>query len=229
MNSERRAFRLKFTDLDETAGTFEGYASVFGNVDLDGEVVDPGAFTKTIRESKGVVPILWQHDPYDPIGFSSSLEEDDHGLKVVGELNLEVEHGRAARALMKQASALGAKLGLSIGYRVMKDGVADGARHLHELALREFSPVTFPANTAAGVTAVKSSEDLAELVTELERMATKGRPLGEHERDFVERARAALASLPGGGADTRDLEPARATLGALSDEVTTYRKRDRRV
>jgi HK97 family phage prohead protease len=35
---------------------------VFGNVDSYGDVIEPGAFAKTLQENP-VVPILWQHDP----------------------------------------------------------------------------------------------------------------------------------------------------------------------
>lgn len=205
---EHKAFRLKLEGMDDEAGTFTGYASVFGNQDLDGEVVDRGAFTKTIGESGGVVPILWQHDPYDPIGFSTSLEEDEHGLKVTGALNLDVENGRHARALMRQAQNLGAKFGLSIGYRIVQDGIVDKVRHLKELALREFSPVTFPANTLAGVAAIKTAED-----------AKAGRVLSAASLSQIDAAIEALQALRAsaevdeGAADSDD-EPAKATRDA---------------
>jgi hypothetical protein len=45
-------------------GTFEGYASTFGNKDSGGDVIMPGAFAKSIR-TKGVrgVKMLLDHDP----------------------------------------------------------------------------------------------------------------------------------------------------------------------
>lgn len=142
------AFELK--DLDEEAGTFTGYAAVFGNVDFDGDLIEPGAFRKTIRESGGKVPILWQHDRYEPIGIGQ-LAEDGKGLVAEGQLNLETQRGREARALMQQ----GALSGLSIGYKAIKPVMEAGVRRLKEVAVREFSPVTFPANELARVATVK--------------------------------------------------------------------------
>jgi len=47
---------------------FEGYASTFGNEDLVGDIVEKGAFKKTIQERlpKNLIKVLWQH--YDPMG-----------------------------------------------------------------------------------------------------------------------------------------------------------------
>jgi len=60
-------FRMK--SLSD-AGEFEGYASVFGNEDSYGDIIEPGAFAKTLKEhgDDNPIPILWQHDTYAPIG-----------------------------------------------------------------------------------------------------------------------------------------------------------------
>jgi HK97 family phage prohead protease len=126
-------------------GLLEGYAAVFGNVDLGGDLIEPGAFTKTIQETGGKVPILWSHDREQPIGVSSTLEQDRKGLLVTGQLNMDVQKGREARSLLQQ----GAFAGLSIGYKTIKPIYEAGVRHLKELALKEFSPVVFPMNPLA--------------------------------------------------------------------------------
>src|SRR4029077_2300361 len=84
----------------EDDGTFEGYCSVFGNVDSDGEVIDKGAFKRTIDHQKGVVPILWQHERKEPVGWNAEAEEDDHGLKIKGRLMIDTEDGRRARSFL---------------------------------------------------------------------------------------------------------------------------------
>lgn len=152
MRMEVKTFALEVKDVQDD-GTFEGYASVFGNVDSYGDIVERGAFTKTIAEKNGNVPILWQHDPYEPIGVSASMEEDSRGLFTVGKLNLDVRRGAEAHSLMRQK----ALKGLSIGYRTVKDAIDGANRRLQELDLWEYSPVTFPANQLAAVTAVKSA------------------------------------------------------------------------
>jgi HK97 family phage prohead protease len=99
------------------------------------------------------VPILWQHDPYEPIGVSISLEEDRKGLFTVGQCNLDVRRGAEAHSLMRQKAIKG----LSIGYQTIKDAIDGSTRRLKELDLWEYSPVTFPANQLAAVTAVKGA------------------------------------------------------------------------
>jgi HK97 family phage prohead protease len=147
-------FKFELKELTD-AGEIDGYAAVFGNVDLGGDVIEPGAFTKTIEETGGKVPILWQHDRYEPIGISTSLEQDRKGLRVKGQLNMEVQRGREARSLLNQ----GAMQGLSVGYKAIKPSYENGIRHLKEMALKEFSPVVFPMNPLATAT-VKAAGDL---------------------------------------------------------------------
>lgn len=153
---ERKYFRLKLDGFTD-AGEFTGYASRSGNVDLGGDVVVNGAFARTLKASGGAVPILWQHDPREPIGVSIEMEEDGKGLRVKGKLVLETQRGAEAYALLKS----GALRGLSIGYDCLKDRVEKGVRYLLELKLYEFSIVTFPMNEAAQVEGVKSAQQIA--------------------------------------------------------------------
>lgn len=135
-------------------GTFEGYASIFGLVDLGGDVVAPGAFAQSLaRRGARQVRMLWQHDPAAPIGSWLSIEEDWRGLKVKGRLNLAVARAREALALLRE----GAVDGLSIGFRVKtaRKTAGGGVRRLLELDLWEISIVTFPMLPQARVTKVK--------------------------------------------------------------------------
>jgi HK97 family phage prohead protease len=136
-------------------GIFEGYASVFGNRDEGGDIVERGAFARTLRErgAKGV-KMLADHDPTKRIGVWEEMAEDDRGLRVRGRLLTEKSIGREAHIDLKA----GALDGLSIGYRVKSDAY-DGrrrARLLKDVDLMEISLVSFPMNDAARVTAVKS-------------------------------------------------------------------------
>lgn len=146
-------FPFELKSLDDDAGTFEGYAAVFGNVDKGGDVLEPGSLTKTVTE-RPTVPILWQHDPKEPIGVGT-LSVDGVGLKVAGTLALDVQRAREARSLM-QMGALG---GMSIGYRAVKKAYQGGVRLLKEVAVHEFSPVTFPMNDLATFSGVKNLVD----------------------------------------------------------------------
>jgi HK97 family phage prohead protease len=149
-------------DRVENTGEFCGYAATFGNVDLGGDVIDRGAFTNTLKSNQGRVPILDHHDPKKHIGWNLEAREDKHGLFVCGQLNLEVQLARERLGLMNQASRVGGRMGLSIGFRSIRespDSQRPEIRHLQELQLIEYSLVIFPMNTEAGVTRIKLGFD----------------------------------------------------------------------
>lgn len=147
---ERRSGALEIKRLTDE-GEFIGLASVFGNVDEGGDVVEPGAFKKTLAERGPEVPILWHHDPTQPIGIGR-VEETDEGLLVHGKLELALDEARKAYIRLKR----GLVRGLSIGYKTIKDSIEGGVRRLKELRLYEVSLVTFPMNELARVQQVKS-------------------------------------------------------------------------
>ncbi len=134
-----------------------GYASLFGAVDQGGDIVEPGAYAKsldTLNATGRSVKMLWQHDASQPIGIWDEVREDAKGLWVKGRLLPEVAKGREAARLI----AAGAIDGLSIGYRTPKAAKNDkGQRLLTELELWEVSLVTFPMLPSARVVA-KSDE-----------------------------------------------------------------------
>jgi HK97 family phage prohead protease len=132
-------------------GSFEGLLAVYNNVDLGKDMVEPGAFTKTIQEHGSVVPMLWQHKQDEPIGELTLIDGPD-ALRIKGQLLMTLPMAQKAYALIKARIIKG----LSIGYDTIKDSVENGVRHLKELRLWEGSIVTFPMNEAAMITTVKS-------------------------------------------------------------------------
>jgi HK97 family phage prohead protease len=139
-------------------GTFSGYGSVFGVLDTYGEIVAPGAFKasiKAIKASGDPLPALWQHRSDEPIGGYTSIAEDERGLRVEGWLLKDaIPRAAQAHALMRARLVKG----LSIGYYVLDDSWNDKekTRTLKKLDLVEISIVTFPANPAAQIDAIKS-------------------------------------------------------------------------
>ncbi|MBM3763416.1 MAG: HK97 family phage prohead protease [Acidobacteria bacterium] len=149
--NELKQLSLEIKLADGASGVFEGIASVYGNVDSYGDIVEPGAFTKTISERGANVPILWQHDQKQPIG-SGEVFETSKGLAIRGRILDTVTQGREALALLRA----GVVKGLSIGYRTIKDewDATRKVKLLKEIKLYEVSVVTFPANEAATIEAV---------------------------------------------------------------------------
>ncbi len=159
---EIKSFPFKLDALND-AGEFSGYASTFGAVDLGGDVVEKGAYTKTLKESRGRIPILDHHDPTRQIGWNVQAHEDERGLFVRGLLDLNVRAARERQSLMKMAQSIGGRTGLSIGFRTIKeepDRKRPNIRRLKEVQLIEYSVVTFPMNPQAGVVSVKAKEQL---------------------------------------------------------------------
>jgi len=150
--------------IDDEQGLIEAYGSVFNNVDQGDDLVKPGAFKRTIQNSKSRVqagkskflaPMLWQHDQERPIGGWYELAEDSHGLKCKGQIILTTQLGRDVYELIKS----GVIDQFSIGYDIPQGGASynakEGYRELKELRLWEISVVTFAMNTEALLTGVK--------------------------------------------------------------------------
>tara|TARA_R100001510_G_C7646394_1_gene203703 strand:- start:747 stop:1619 length:873 start_codon:yes stop_codon:yes gene_type:complete len=166
---------------DRYKGTFSGYASVFGNKDLGGDVVVRGAFKESIRKKKAKnIKFLYMHKTDKPIGVFTKVDEDDRGLQVEGKLALGTQLGKETYELMK----MGAITGLSIGYKVDAKGYSyderSRRRKLKEVDLMEISAVTFPMNPKAQIRQVKGTEitireweDLLRDVAQLSRTESK--------------------------------------------------------
>lgn len=195
---EWKTFDFLCSDMKADEKAISGYGSVFGNVDLQNDVVEAGAFADSIAELKASgrpLKMLWQH--YDPIGPWTDFAEDARGLFVSGlPLIDEVQQAREAYALAK------AKVvdGLSIGYRV-GDYHRDpdtGVRHLKRLKLVEVSLVTEPANPMARVSSVKSGISVRDMEAVL-------RDAGLSIKDAKRVAQRVLADLSPRDADGAEL------------------------
>ncbi len=137
----------------DSDGFVEGYASLFGDIDAARDMVMPGAFRDTLR-LRGIrrIPMLFQHDPAEPVGIWLELAEDVRGLFARGKLIPEVARARELHALVKA----GAVDGLSIGFRTASARV-DPKTRIRKVAaidLWEISIVTFPLLAGARVRAV---------------------------------------------------------------------------
>jgi HK97 family phage prohead protease len=154
-----RDFSLKVKALSEE-GAFTGMAVVYGDRDLQDDVIEPGAFKAAIAMQGKGYPLLWAHKQDQPIGLVR-IEDAREGLAVQGQLLLEDPAAQRAHMHMKA----GSMKGLSIGYLPPRSPgkVAyrdDGARVLKELQLFEISLVSVPAQPRALISSVKSLGDV---------------------------------------------------------------------
>lgn len=165
-----KSVTVKFKTDGLAEGEFVGYASVFGNKDSYGDVVQKGAFANTLAEweRKGIpIPLLWGHNTADPdfnLGEIVTAEEDDHGLKVHGRLDMESPKSAQTYRLLKAGRVNQMSFAYSIvdgAYvePISDDGTTswrDAYYELRELELYEVSIVPIGANQETEILAVKS-------------------------------------------------------------------------
>jgi uncharacterized protein len=199
-------FEVKFAEGSAVPGSFEGYGAVFGNIDSHGDVIEPGAFAKSLldrqREGRPLPPMYKQHgsmtgNSHEPIGVWDSMSEDANGLHVKGRLiGLDTEQGKWTYAQLKE----GALKGLSIGYRVPPNGSKKGSgrdgepkRFIKIAKLSEVSLVDDQSNVLAQVYAMKSRDGF-DVAAEIKTI----RDFEEHLRD-VGFSNAAAKAIAAGG------------------------------
>lgn len=218
---EKMALPLEIKAVSEgDSMSFSGYGAVFGNTDAYGDVIEPGAFAKTLRDSKssGVWPSMKSEhgsmfggDANLPVGIWTKMEEDNKGLYVEGTL-APTQRGKDIYTLLKMAPRP-ALSGLSIGYSAIayrnRSSANEPRRTLTEIKLYEVSLVDNPANTLARVEGVKS--------------ITTIREFEEFLRD-AGYSRAAAKAIASGGfkaADPRDEDEADAVAAILRRNIAT--------
>lgn len=159
------------------------YASTFDRIpDAYGDVVRKGAFAKSIqaiKDSGNNLPLLYGHvmdDPANIIGTVTDLKEDDHGLLIKADFDMENPMAQQVhRSVLSKAITK-----LSFAFTVHDEApvtLEDGtkANELRELEIYEVSLVVVPANPRAQVIAAKDgdpemkmSEDILAVDTETE-------------------------------------------------------------
>lgn len=165
MRHEYKQMQFKMGEYNEEEGIFSGYGAVFENIDSGGDIIEPGAFTKTLAEGWERVKILALHnDCWLPIGRPLELKEDVNGLYLSARVS-DTSMGKDIKILLKD----GVLNELSIGYDpVVFDYDSDGIRHLREVKLWEISIVTWAMNPEATITGYKSMQEPAGFVKALE-------------------------------------------------------------
>lgn len=211
------------------AGRIQGYASIFGNVDLGGDVISRDEpFKEFARTSEGKIRVLFQHDGFGatasgglPIGLAD-VEQNSKGLKFDAQLIMEDPFVQRVHTHLRAKSLEGA----SIGYDVLPGGskiLESGVRELSAMKLWEFSVVTFPMNPKARVESVKSATTIRELEDWLRDAAGLSRAEAKQHAAAIWKTLAGRREAGGGAGD----EPQRdagndAELQSVLDLVKRY-------
>lgn len=161
--------RLEIKSQEPGEGKFSGYANVYGVQDLNGDIVKPGAFTRSIK-NRDVVPILLEHETKTAVGLGR-LTEKPKGLWVDAVLNLGIDAAKSAQQLITPIAEFGRGVidGLSIGFVTMRDALGEKAREILEAKVLEVSLVAYPANESSRVVKVKSARQMQDELQDLER------------------------------------------------------------
>ena len=151
----------QISDIDENLGIVKGYGSVFGNKDSDNDIIEKGAYRRTIKNNGSRVKYLYQHDITKPIGKMKELYEDEKGLVFVAEVP-KTTFGNEVLELMKYGVIDENSVGIM---PVKKDFDEDGIRVIKEAKLYEISAVTIAANDEAKILEVKGEYDNIDYLT----------------------------------------------------------------
>src|SRR3990167_11559821 len=101
--TEFKAFKLEMKDMNDEAGTFDGYAAVFGNVDEVGDRIEKGSFLRSINSRGGIFPLMFSHRYQDPAIGKAILSEDAYGLLAKGTLFKDkIDRAREVYTNMKE-------------------------------------------------------------------------------------------------------------------------------
>jgi len=182
--TEHKTLPFIVTKIDGDQGIVEHTVAVMGNVDLGGDRIHNGAFTKTISERAGKIRVLDAHNSgsvLNVIGKPLSLWEagrDELPVKVrtaypdaTGALMartqflMDTPEGKGAFARIRD----GAVDEYSIGYDPItaeytdeqRDGKSVTVRDLKEIRLWEYSPVPFAMNPATSTLSAKAGKQAA--------------------------------------------------------------------
>jgi HK97 family phage prohead protease len=163
----KNSFEIK--DMDASKREVAVYLSKFGNIDSDNDVIQKGAFKKSLQErgpnapSNRKIAFLRHHNWEMPIGVFTKLMEDDNGLFAVGRLGTSTLGEDAWRDYQD-----GIIREHSIGFQRISDKTkfvkdtsnpAGGFTLLQEVKLWEGSAVTFGANELTNVVDIMKSEN----------------------------------------------------------------------
>lgn len=160
-----------FADSDMKQGLVSGYFAMFGNKDLDGDVIENGAFAKTISErgpqGKQLIKYLLDHDKNKVVAKIMNLYEDEKGLRYEAKIGSHAA-GQDFQKMI-ESDLINQH---SFGFKVIQEMYDDQAKanRIKEVMMYEGSAVQFlGANPETTFIDLKSESDAFEYLTRLEK------------------------------------------------------------
>ena len=160
-----------FSDIEIKQGIVSGYFAMFGNKDLDGDIIERGAFAKTVSErgpnGKGLIKYLLDHDKYKVVAKINELEEDSKGLRYVAKIG---SHSLGQDFLKMVESGLINQH--SFGFVPIKEQYdqVSKANRIKEVMMLEGSAIQFlGANPETSMIELKDMTQAIELINKLEK------------------------------------------------------------
>lgn len=144
-------------DVDAKKGIVQGYFSNFNSKDSDGDIIMPGAFTKTLLENgpastKPRIKHLLNHRTDQPLGRLETLQEDGFGLLYESKIG---SHTLGKDFILMVEDGLITEH--SIGFRIIKENKQGDDNFISELQLWEGSSLTaWGANENTPLVGMKS-------------------------------------------------------------------------
>lgn len=163
-----------FKDVDVKQGIVTGYIAHFDSKDSDGDVIQKGAFTKSINErgpqGSKLIKYLLDHDKKHAIGVFTSLKEDNIGLHYEAKVG---SHSNGVDFLKMVESEIINQH--SIGFSTIKEQTKSDANYISEIKLYEGSALQFlGANSNTPITGIKNLSDALENISMLEKAVKLG-------------------------------------------------------
>jgi HK97 family phage prohead protease len=171
MGFVKKGLNQGFTDSDMKQGIVSGYFAVFGNKDLDGDVIEAGAFTKTVMErgpqGKQLIKYLLDHDKNKVVAKITNLYEDNKGLRYEAKIGSHAA-GQDFQKMI-ESELINQH---SFGFRTIKEQFDQEAKAnlIKEVMMYEGSAVQFlGANPETTFIDLKSEADAFEYLGRLEK------------------------------------------------------------
>lgn len=156
---EYKSSHSEVKDVDVKQGIVSGYFSHFNSKDSDGDIIQKGAFAKSIKEwgpeaEKPRVKHLLNHNPGQPLGVITQLKEDDTGLYYESKIGTHI----LGKDFLKMVDS-GLISEHSIGFKTIEEKKQEDHNLLINLKLWEGSSLTaWGANYNTPIIGVKSAK-----------------------------------------------------------------------